>query len=214
MLTGIKRLGSPTTMRAKFWRYRLHSERGTIIRMGKDQMNRGHVNKKSRKESVTSFSRAKKLGLLAMLLTAAVIILALCSVRRRDPASAGGSPASMPLGFSATIVNSGKGPGDAPAGMVWIPGGEFSMGANDPPDMDEVGMKQTSDARPIHRVYVDGFFMDKTDVTNQEFARFAKATGYITVAERKPRAEDFPGAPPENLVAGEWFLHLRIIRYL
>jgi formylglycine-generating enzyme required for sulfatase activity len=86
--------------------------------------------------------------------------------------------------------------------MVWIPGGEFSMGANDPPDMDEVGMKQTPDARPIHRVYVDGFFMDQTDVTNQEFARFAKATGYITVAERKPRAEDFPGAPPENLVAG------------
>ncbi len=76
------------------------------------------------------------------------------------------------------------------------------MGANDPPDMDEVGMKATEDARPIHRVYVDGFFMDKTDVTNAEFAKFVKATGYITVAERKPQAEDFPGAPPENLVAG------------
>ena len=76
------------------------------------------------------------------------------------------------------------------------------MGANDPPDMDEVGMKATPDGRPIHRVYVDGFFMDKTDVTNGEFAKFVKATGYITVAERKPRAEDFPNAPPENLVAG------------
>jgi formylglycine-generating enzyme required for sulfatase activity len=86
--------------------------------------------------------------------------------------------------------------------MVWIPGGEFSMGANDPPDMDEVGMKATEDARPIHRVYVDGFFMDKTDVTNDQFAKFVKATGYVTVAERKPKAEDFPGAPPENLVAG------------
>jgi formylglycine-generating enzyme required for sulfatase activity len=86
--------------------------------------------------------------------------------------------------------------------MAWIPGGEFSMGANDPPDMDEVGMKATRDARPIHRVYVDGFFMDKTDVTNAEFAKFVSATGYVTVAERKPRAEDFPGAPPENLVAG------------
>jgi len=76
------------------------------------------------------------------------------------------------------------------------------MGANDPPDMDAVGMKATLDARPIHRVYVDGFFMDKTDVTNKQFAEFVKATGYVTVAERKPTAEDFPGAPAENLVAG------------
>jgi len=86
--------------------------------------------------------------------------------------------------------------------MVWIPGGEFSMGAQSPPDMDDVGMKATLDSRPIHRVYVDGFFMDKTDVTNAEFEKFVKATGYVTVAERKPRAEDYPGAPPENLVAG------------
>ena len=103
--------------------------------------------------------------------------------------------------FEPTIVNSTT-PDSAPPGMVWIPGGEFSMGANDPPDMDEVGMKATEDARPIHRVYVDGFFMDQTDVTNAQFAAFAKATGYVTIAERKPRAEDFPGAPPENLVAG------------
>ncbi len=76
------------------------------------------------------------------------------------------------------------------------------MGAADPPDMNAVGMKATTDSRPIHRVYVDGFFMDKTDVTNAEFAKFVRATGYVTVAERKPRAEDFPGAPPENLIAG------------
>jgi len=86
--------------------------------------------------------------------------------------------------------------------MVWITGGEFSMGAQDPPEMNEVGMQATADSRPIHRVYVDGFFMDKTDVTNAQFAEFVKATGYTTVAERTPRAEDFPGAPPENLVAG------------
>jgi sulfatase modifying factor 1 len=76
------------------------------------------------------------------------------------------------------------------------------MGANDPPDMDDVGMKATLDARPIHRVYVDGFFMDRTDVTNAQFAEFVKATGYVTVAERTPTAQEFPGAPPENLFAG------------
>jgi len=86
--------------------------------------------------------------------------------------------------------------------MVWIPGGEFAMGAMDPPAVDEVGMHAATDARPIHRVYVDGFWMDETDVTNEQFVQFVKATGYVTVAERKPRAEDFPGAPAENLVAG------------
>jgi formylglycine-generating enzyme required for sulfatase activity len=88
--------------------------------------------------------------------------------------------------------------------MVWIPGGEFSMGAADPMGTDEndVGMRATNDSRPIHRVYVDGFWMDKTEVTNRQFAAFVKATGYVTVAERTPRAEDFPGAPKENLVAG------------
>ncbi len=104
--------------------------------------------------------------------------------------------------FGPTVVNHDATPGSAPGGMAWIPGGEFSMGANDPPDMDDIGMKATLDARPIHRVYVDGFYMDKTDVTNAEFAKFVKATGYVTVAERKPKAEDFPGTPPENLVAG------------
>jgi len=104
--------------------------------------------------------------------------------------------------FQPTVENRTAAPGPLPKGMVWIPGGEFSMGANDPPNMDDVGMKATLDARPIHRVYVDGFFMDKTDVTNGQFAEFVKATGYVTVAERVPRAEDYPGARPENLVAG------------
>jgi len=104
--------------------------------------------------------------------------------------------------FEPTVPNTTPAPEKPPAGMAWVPGGEFSMGAQDPPGMDDVGMKATFDSRPVHRVYVDGFFMDKTDVTNAEFERFVAATGYVTVAERKPRAEDYPGAPPENLVAG------------
>ena len=87
-------------------------------------------------------------------------------------------------------------------GMIWLPGGEFQMGAQDDRQGNDIGMRATLDSRPIHRVYVDGFYMDKTDVTNAEFARFVAATGYVTVAERTPRAEDFPGAPPANLVAG------------
>ena len=107
-----------------------------------------------------------------------------------------------PATFAPTQANATAAPGQAPDGMVWIPGGEFSMGAAEPPAMDDVGMKATTDSRPIHRVYVDGFWMDATEVTNAQFAAFVKATGYVTVAEKAPRPEDFPGVPREKLVAG------------
>ncbi len=87
----------------------------------------------------------------------------------------------------------GRPPAPVPDGMVWLPGGVFWMGSDD---------AMFRDAQPVHQVEVDGFFMDRTEVTNEQFERFVKATGYVTVAERVPRAEDYPGAPPENLVAG------------
>jgi formylglycine-generating enzyme len=120
----------------------------------------------------------------------------------RSVATADHGVAGVPVVFESTKENTTSAAGPAPEGMVWIPGGEFSMGAAEPPQKDGVGMQQTTDSRPVHRVYVDGFFMDKNVVTNREFARFVEATGYITVAERKPRAEDYPDAPPENLFAG------------
>jgi formylglycine-generating enzyme required for sulfatase activity len=104
--------------------------------------------------------------------------------------------------FLPTAANRNPAPGVAPEGMVWIPGGEFSMGIQDPRGLPNGGANPTADARPIHRVYVDPFWMDQTAVTNEQFAKFAKATGYVTVAERKPRVEDYPNARPENLVAG------------
>jgi formylglycine-generating enzyme required for sulfatase activity len=135
-----------------------------------------------------------------------VAIAALGFVAARIATHATSSVAVPPMDsgshFLPTIANRTAAPAPPPRSMVWIPGGEFSMGAADAPDMDEVNMSATRDSRPIHRVIVDGFFMDQTDVTNEQFAVFVKATGYVTVAERRPRAEDFPGAPPENLVAG------------
>jgi formylglycine-generating enzyme required for sulfatase activity len=79
------------------------------------------------------------------------------------------------------------------AQTVSIPGGEFSMGSDEP---------QFPDARPWHRGRVDGFHMDKTLVTNAEYAAFVRATGYVTIAEQVPNAKDYPGASPEKLVAG------------
>src|SRR5437868_3523831 len=119
------------------------------------------------------------------------------------PSEAALTASTRPL-FTATVPNKTQPPAKSQKGMAWVPGGEFSMGAQDPPDMehDHVGMQATEDSRPVHRVYVDGFWMDKTDVTNAEFARFVGATHYTTEAERTPKPEDFPGAPPENLVPG------------
>jgi sulfatase modifying factor 1 len=105
--------------------------------------------------------------------------------------------------FQATVENESPPPAPAPEGMVWIPGGEFSMGARSPMHAtDLVGMQATLDSRPIHRVAVEGFWMDATEVTNEQFARFVEATGYVTVAERTPTAEDYPTAAPEDLKAG------------
>jgi len=58
------------------------------------------------------------------------------------------------------------------------------------------------DAQPIHRVAVDGFWMDRTEVTNAQFASFVEATAYVTVAERPLRSEDYPDVPVERLITG------------
>ena len=80
----------------------------------------------------------------------------------------------------------------APPGMVWIPGGSFQMGSEN----------FYPEERPVHEVTVDGFWMDQYIVTNEQFARFVDATGYVTIAERPLDPADYPGAPPENLVPG------------
>jgi sulfatase modifying factor 1 len=104
--------------------------------------------------------------------------------------------------FTATVVNTAAQPKGNPSGMVWIPGGEFSMGAvMSGHGSCEIAMP-SNDAEPIHRVRVDGFWIDTTALTNEEFEKFVNTTGYVTIAERAPRREEFPTAPEENLVAG------------
>ncbi len=77
--------------------------------------------------------------------------------------------------------------------MVWIPPGTFIMGSNDP---------AFADAQPVHKVRLNGFWMDEHEVTNAEFERFVKATNYQTVAEQPLDPAEFPGVPVENLVPG------------
>ena len=77
-------------------------------------------------------------------------------------------------------------------GMVWIPDGTFRMGSD----------QHYSEEAPTHRVTVDGFWIDRTPVTNRDFLRFVNATGHVTIAELKPDPRDYPGALPHMLRAG------------
>jgi formylglycine-generating enzyme required for sulfatase activity len=113
------------------------------------------------------------------------------------------SPAAAPAAFETrTIPHVDAAPGEPPPGMVWIPGGEFTMGSDTP--------LAWQDERPPHRVRVSGFWMDETEVTNADFARFVEATGYVTTAERTPTVEEIlaylPAGseppPTDKLVAG------------
>ena len=95
-----------------------------------------------------------------------------------------GISASRPL--PAVVLGDGK---RGPLGMAWVPGGEFLMGS------DHKLAQQNE--RPAHKVRVGGFWMDRTHVTNAQFAAFVKATGYVTSAERKLDWEAIaaPGTP-------------------
>jgi sulfatase modifying factor 1 len=80
----------------------------------------------------------------------------------------------------------------APEGMALIPGGTFRMGSD----------RHYPEEAPAHRVTVDGFWMDKTPVTNAQFRDFVRATGHVTFAEVVPNPKDYPGALPHMLFAG------------
>jgi formylglycine-generating enzyme required for sulfatase activity len=104
--------------------------------------------------------------------------------------------------FGLTKFQSSRSASSAPPRMIWISGGEFNMGC----DADYANPAEG----PAHRVRVDGFWIDETDVTNAQFRAFVEATGYVTTAERAPKLEEImsqlpPGTKPpkpENLVPG------------
>jgi sulfatase modifying factor 1 len=73
--------------------------------------------------------------------------------------------------------------------MVRIPGGTFRMGSD----------RHYAEEAPAHSVRVNGFWIDRYAVTNENYVRFVDATGYITLAERPANPADYPGARPEFL---------------
>src|SRR4051794_40660808 len=103
---------------------------------------------------------------LVRMLTILALITFVAILTSRPRNARAESDSHLEASFAPTISNGATAPGPAPHGMVWIPGGDFSMGTADPRGTEGGGMLSMEDARPIHRVYVDGFWMDATDVTN------------------------------------------------
>ena len=113
---------------------------------------------------------------------------------------------AMPSRFESIDLNSSQ-----YKGMVWIPGGTFTMGGEIAEFMKEwpYFARSRNDERPIHQVQLSGFWISETPVTNQEFKEFVDATGYETTAEKAPTLEEIipllpagtPPPPEETLVA-------------
>src|SRR6185436_1798924 len=80
----------------------------------------------------------------------------------------------------------------SPDNLILIPGGKFMMGSD----------KFYPEEKPVHQVTVDGFYMDKFEVTNEQYKKFVAETGYVTIAERPLNPADYPGAKKEMLVPG------------
>jgi hypothetical protein len=76
--------------------------------------------------------------------------------------------------------------------MIFVPGGTYRMGSD----------RHYPEEAPVHRVTVDGFWIDRTPVTNRDFRKFVNDTGYVTFAEVAPNPADYPGALPHMLKAG------------
>jgi len=141
----------------------------------------------------------KATGIVIVILTGLLLHGSTVAVGADDR---GEVPSLAKPGFKQTIPNKLPPKREAPPGMRWIPGGEFTMGMENPVGSVCGGHEPMDDARPLHQVYIDPFWMDATEVTNEQFERFVKATGYVTVAEQKPSKEELPGVPEEDLVAG------------
>jgi sulfatase modifying factor 1 len=99
--------------------------------------------------------------------------------------------------MSFMTLNSATG-ASALTDMVRVAGGEFRMGSD----------HHYVEEKPARPVTVDGFWIDRHTVTNAEFAEFIAQTGYVTVAERPLRAEDYPDALPELLIPGSLVFHM------
>lgn len=102
-------------------------------------------------------------------------------------------PAAAHAESTACVSYSGRPAGEGEtAGMVFVPGGAFQMGSD----------RERPEERYAHSVRVDGFWIDRHEVTNAQFRQFVEATGYVTLAERGLDPKTHPGMDTDLLKPG------------
>lgn len=127
------------------------------------------------------------LAVVAMLVVIVTVLAMPDSSSSQSRTTGFDGPVAPPIDDPPLIVEE---PEATPDGMAWIPGGVFTMGTTEevtPENPDRF----KRDEYPAHEVALDGFWMDRTPVTNRQYAEFVEATGYVTFAEKKPTREDF-----------------------
>jgi len=158
------------------------------------------------KHSVVKIAKWRKSGNIAAMITIfgcllEMLLLISCNhLREKRPKTDSGDTVSchnnMPRRYAAktsvllfgdTLAPGGKIPHE---GMVWIPAGDFNMGSSD--------QEGRADEYPVHRVRMDGFWMDIHEVTNNEFAKFVEATRYVTTAEKAPDWDELRKQLPQG----------------
>lgn len=132
-------------------------------------------------------------GRASFLISVLMVAMAGC---RQTPEGSSSTEVATPAATESSPINpmTPRPSGEGPPGMVWIPGGQFRMGAL---DSDQ---QARPDERPAHQVQVDGFWMDEHEVTNDQFLAFVAATGHVTTSEKAPDWEELkkqvpPGTP-------------------
>jgi formylglycine-generating enzyme required for sulfatase activity len=134
-----------------------------------------------------------KLDLIKKIMFAATFLLMLvsCKEEAKTVEKVIEKPKVLAEKLAPVVVNQPENT-TAPEGMVWISGATFLQGAV---PQDQMAMDHE---KPAIEVAVDGFFMDVTEVTNAQFAKFVKETGYMTTSERKIDWEEMKKQVPEG----------------
>ncbi len=117
--------------------------------------------------------------------------LAIAPAATREGAGVPGSPSATTVGSCAAYSGLPSEEGETTR-MTFIAGGTFAMGSD----------RHQPEERFTHVARVDGFWIDRHEVTNAQFRKFVEATGYVTLAERPVDPKNHPDWPQEMLVPG------------